>query len=274
MSFRVISSLVTASGTHLGESVELTVPHFHIHECGYSSGIKEWNFGEMLCPFWCLWHVLDKGSWIESGGERWDLGADCVVLKPAHIIHSTHSCRPAPQLWLHFSLVPDYAFETSTPCKIPLTPLLRQQISTLIDAYDATGEDSKSVLYHHAEALLNNCFARRPLPIRILPDELRRVLQRIECAPGSDLSNPSLARLTNQSLSSFIRWFELHMHQSPAAYVREVRHQKASKTLIFSDLSIEQIAAELGYPNRHYFSRAFAQHAGCGPATFRKRHGK
>jgi YesN/AraC family two-component response regulator len=53
-----------------------------------------------------------------------------------------------------------------------------------------------------------------------------------------------------------------------------VRHQKASKMLIFSDLSVEQIAEELGYPNRHYFSRVFAQNTGFGPVTFRKRHEK
>lgn len=273
MSFRVISSLVTASGIHLGELTELTVPHFQIHECGFSSRIEDWNFDEMLCPFWCLWHVMDKGSWIESGGDRWDLGADCIVLKPAHIIHSTHSCRPAPQLWLHFSLMPDYAFDASVPFKIPMNSLLRQQIKALINVYSAAEGDNR-VLYHHAAALLNNCFTQHPLPLRVLPDELRRVLQRIESTPAGDLSNATLARMTNQSLSSFIRWFELHMHQPPATYVRGVRHQKASKMLIFSDLSIEQIARETGYPNRHYFSRAFAQNAGLGPATFRKRHGK
>jgi len=273
MSFRVISSQVTAIGIHLGELIELDVPRFQIHECGFSPRIDDWNFDEMLCPFWCLWHVMDKGNWIESEGVRWDLGADCIVLKPAHIIHSLHSLKPAPQLWLHFSLMPDYAFEATAPFKIQLDPLLRQQIKTLLRIYAAAVVD-KRVLHHHAAALLNNCFAQRPLPLRVLPDELRRILQRIESAPGSDLSNATLARLANQSLSSFIRHFELHMHQPPAAYVREVRHQKASKMLIFSDLSIEQIARELGYPNRHYFSRVFAQNTGFGPVTFRKRHEK
>jgi AraC-like DNA-binding protein len=60
------------------------------------------------------------------------------------------------------------------------------------------------------------------------------------------------------------------MHQPPATYVRDVRYRKASRMLVFSEASIEQIAAELGYPNRHYFSRIFAARAGCGPATFRK----
>ena len=76
------------------------------------------------------------------------------------------------------------------------------------------------------------------------------------------------------SMCTFISWFESHMNQSPGAYVRQVRYQKASRMLILSDASIEQIAAELGYPNRHYFSRAFARHAGHGPATFRKQHRK
>ncbi len=128
------------------------------------------------------------------------------------------------------------------------------------------------MLYHHSAALLNSCLAKYALPLRVLPDNLRKVLQHIESYLASDLSNSVLARLANLSVSGFINVFEAHMNQSPAAYVRGLRYQKASRMLVFSDLSIEQISAKLGYPNRHYFSRVFAEQAGCGPAAFRKQH--
>jgi transcriptional regulator GlxA family with amidase domain len=173
-------------------------------------------------------------------------------------------------VWLHFSLIPEYAFETSTPFVVPLNALLREQLSAVMDACNAAREGNARVLYHQAKALLNTCFAAAPLPMRMLPDALRVILQLIDNEPADDLSNARLARLAGMSTSSFILWFESHMRQPPATYVRDIRYQKASRMLIFSELSIEQIAAGLGYPNRHYFSRIFAQRAGCGPATFRK----
>ena len=68
------------------------------------------------------------------------------------------------------------------------------------------------------------------------------------------------------------RWFKEYLGKKPSDYVQRIRLDKACNLLAFSDLSIEQIAAELGFTNRHYFSRAFAQDAGCGPVTFRKQH--
>lgn len=270
MSFRIISSSATRDGISLGESMELVTPRFLIHECGFQSRIEYWQSDEVLCPFWCLWHVIEKDNWVESGGARWDLGPERILLKPAHVPHSTHSSRPSGQVWLHFSLIPEYAFETSTPFAIPLNALLREQLSAVRDACNAAREEDARALYHQSKALLNACFAAHPLPMRVLPDTLRSILQLIDSEPSTDLSNARLSRLAGLSTSSFIIWFESHLHQPPATYVRDVRYQKASRMLIFSEASIEQIAAELGYPNRHYFSRIFAARAGCGPATFRK----
>jgi len=42
--------------------------------------------------------------------------------------------------------------------------------------------------------------------------------------------------------------------------------------LALSERTIDEIAAEIGLPNRYYLSRVFAKHMGCGPATFRRRH--
>jgi AraC family transcriptional regulator of arabinose operon len=39
--------------------------------------------------------------------------------------------------------------------------------------------------------------------------------------------------------------------------------------LALTDKTIDQIAVETGFPNRHYLSRMFARQVGCGPAEFR-----
>lgn len=272
MSFRVISAECAKDGVLAQRSVDTGVPHMIVHECGFAPIVDDWLIrAEVTSPFWCMWHSLEKGQWIESAGVRWDLGPDHLVFVPALVDYTPCSTNPVSQLWLHFSPVPGYAFEADSPLVIPLNALLREQIAALIKVFDSPGQHDVRIFHHYASGLLHNSLACHPLALRALPESLLALLQLIEQAPTDDLSNARLANLMNVSVSSFIRWFEAHMKQSPAAYVRHVRHQQASRLLMYSNDSIEQISADLGYPNRHYFSRAFARHAGCGPATFRKR---
>lgn len=261
-------SLHSRNALNLDESPGLLIPHFHIHECGFVENFGGWNYRNTISSFWSLWHFKNEGGWIENGNEHWKLGPECLVLSPPHIIISLRSNCPVSQLWLHFTITPGYAFDANTPFSIPLDVLLKKQVSAVQKAH----QKDPLVLNHLALSLLHTCFARHPLQQRALPEEVKVLLQRIDDNPGSDLSNSSLASLVGMSVSNFINWFEVHMSQSPGAYVREVRYQKACRMLIFSELTIKQISAKLGYPNRDYFSRVFAKYAGCGPAQYRKRH--
>jgi AraC family transcriptional regulator of arabinose operon len=271
VSFSEVQSPLTGIGLWLDEPLELTAPQFRIHECGYTpEKLDDWNSGPVSSLFWCLWYAQDEGTWVESNGKRWDLSPDRILFAPAQVVNSTHSIRPVRHLWLHFSLLPAYAYDAAEPFTIPLNALLRAQLDVFIEAYCNAGHDWVNVLYSYSSALLYNCFARHPLPLRPLPDSIRAVLEEIDKSPGNVLSNTRMARLANLSLSSFAEHFKTYMHRSPASYVRYVRCERASQLLVYSDLSIEQIAAELGFPNRYYFTRSFTRHTGHAPAAFRK----
>jgi len=41
---------------------------------------------------------------------------------------------------------------------------------------------------------------------------------------------------------------------------------------VLSEETIDQIAEDAGFANRHHMSLVFKKLAGCGPATFRRRH--
>ena len=67
-------------------------------------------------------------------------------------------------------------------------------------------------------------------------------------------------------MRSFHEW----LHETPAKYVQRVRIRKACAMLAGSDISIKQIAAEVGFANRHHFSRVFSTHTGISPARYRR----
>jgi transcriptional regulator GlxA family with amidase domain len=104
-----------------------------------------------------------------------------------------------------------------------------------------------------------------------MPERLLEVLSLIQRAPHTDLSNAFLAERAGMSLERFIRVFREHAGITPAAYVLSTRLRLAGESLALSDKTIDQIAVENGFPNRHYFTRMFARQFGCGPAEFRAR---
>lgn len=55
-------------------------------------------------------------------------------------------------------------------------------------------------------------------------------------------------------------------------YVTKKRMQAAAELLKNSELSITEIALKVGYIDNQYFSRAFKQHLGSSPSSYRKEH--
>ncbi|MGQ3468071.1 helix-turn-helix domain-containing protein, partial [Xanthomonas campestris] len=44
---------------------------------------------------------------------------------------------------------------------------------------------------------------------------------------------------------------------------------EAGRSLRYTSMSVQQVAADLGFFDAAYFSRFFARHAGCSPSHFR-----
>jgi transcriptional regulator GlxA family with amidase domain len=118
---------------------------------------------------------------------------------------------------------------------------------------------------------LHVVFAGLETPVTELPPPLLQVLGLIARAPHTRLSNRLLAERAGLSVERFIRSFREHTGQTPAAYVLAHRIRLAGEALALTDKTIDQIANECGFPNRHYLSRMFARHIGCGPAEYRAR---
>lgn len=87
---------------------------------------------------------------------------------------------------------------------------------------------------------------------------------------------PSVAALaTRFALSErhFARLFSAHTGISPAAYIERARIERAAALLLRTDDPIKHVAALVGYPDVHGFTRSFARVVGCPPGVFRKSRG-
>jgi AraC-like DNA-binding protein len=249
---------------------------FLIHESGYQPALEDWNHEGVDSPFWRFYHNPKPGCSLRYKGRKIALEPKSCVLIPADTVFDCVGPVRACHLWAHFTVSRPGVAITPEPIVIAMNDVLdvlcRSVIATHCEPVNP-GRDHR--LHHQTAALLHAAFAmmnesKHAPP----PDQLIEVLALIHRAPHSDLSNHLLAARAGLSVEKFIRAFREHTGQTPAAYVIATRVRAAQEVLALTDKSVDQVAIECGFANRHYFSRMFARAVGCGPAEFRLRQWK
>ncbi len=88
----------------------------------------------------------------------------------------------------------------------------------------------------------------------------------------SNLTIEELSRLCNLSLSSFKREFKKIYNDNPANYFINEKLKKAKELLTISDMSISEIAYEVGFNDPLYFTRLFKKKESITPSAYRTNH--
>lgn len=85
----------------------------------------------------------------------------------------------------------------------------------------------------------------------------------------SNLKLDQLAKLSNLSLSSFKRSFQKEYNDSPTNYINRRRLEKAKQLLALTEMSVGEIAFEVGFQDSLYFTRLFKNKIGVPPTKYR-----
>ena len=97
------------------------------------------------------------------------------------------------------------------------------------------------------------------LAVRFIHDNLGRPLPLAEIAAQVHVSPRHLARLVTRFTGV-----------TPAQYITHARLDRARALLRHSPLPIKEIAAAVGYPDVHHFTRVFSARYDCPPGEFRR----
>lgn len=74
--------------------------------------------------------------------------------------------------------------------------------------------------------------------------------------------------------TSYVRsLFQRYLCKSPKAYLSILRYEHAKKLLLYTRLTLKEIAAACGYSDEFHFSKAFKQLSGQPPSQLRSREG-
>ncbi len=240
--------------------------------CGYIPENRQWNFSQVFSTYWRLYLNFGPGHHIIHNGHSLPLTPGRFVLIPENVLFHCHSPKGAPgHLYVHFSLPPGRASLLDAPLSVPAGPLGVGMAKELSRTIAHSGQERAE---HQAAALVHWAFShvagKKPLT-RLPSPSLQKALSLIETRLGGDLSNPAIARASGISVRCLVRTFHDEFRESPQRHVRKMRLREAARRLAHGPDSIEQIAGDLGFPNRFYFTRCFTRLMQWPPAEFRRR---
>jgi transcriptional regulator GlxA family with amidase domain len=104
-------------------------------------------------------------------------------------------------------------------------------------------------------------------------DRLAELASWIATNPQRDLSITVLADRACLSPRHFIRRFKAAFGQSPGAFVQDRRLDEARRRLTAENISIDAIAASVGFQSTDAFRRAFRHRFRITPTRYRRNFG-
>jgi AraC-like DNA-binding protein len=127
----------------------------------------------------------------------------------------------------------------------------------------ANGESAKA-------AAANNGVKPTELTGALQEKRLRKILQVIESDAPRHIQ--ALAVECHLSQSHLQHLFKQHTGLGLGHLLNERRLQRAADLLVGSDMSIKEVACEVGYEHTSSFTRAFARHFEMPPRRYRQIH--
>ena len=105
-----------------------------------------------------------------------------------------------------------------------------------------------------------------------IPEKIELLRKQLDAAQGTRFSLAEYAGSCECSESALIRSFRRYYKTTPHEYLMESKIQEAENYLLYTGLSVKEIAAELAFSDQYHFSNTFKSRKGYSPSEFRKLH--
>lgn len=104
----------------------------------------------------------------------------------------------------------------------------------------------------------------------LAPWAARRCIELMRARLAEDISLDELAAEARLSVFHFARMFKQSVGVPPRVYMTRLRVERACELLERTNLSITQIAQEVGYSSNQVLARVFVRHRHMSPSDFRR----
>lgn len=256
-----------------GEKAETVCPEVQIRvlTCAFYRDFH-WYPRNHAAPYWRFYWNESAGATVTLQKRDYPLVPDLFMLIPPNTPFVPRNSRPMQHFFVHFLVSPPYDRVNACILSGPASAAALSTVQDIIHVLN-TGQVLPAPLTVRLLGLLYSALAWVPgahLPSHDLDARIARIQAHMDEHLAEPLRNADLATLAGMSTTAFIRFFGAQTGQSPRQYLTNRRLDKACLRLHFSDATVEAIAADCGFCDRHYFTRVFARARGVGPVEFRR----
>jgi AraC-like DNA-binding protein len=136
---------------------------------------------------------------------------------------------------------------------------------------------NKIPLLDRSGMIIGSAGLTRPLKAAALPAGPEAgfglLLEHIRDHFSTTLTNQQMAAVVHMSTRAFERKFQQSFHVTPQQYLRKLRMRLASRTLVFTNLSLAEVSQQSGFSDQSHFTREFRRHFGRTPREYREHYG-
>jgi AraC-like DNA-binding protein len=270
-----------------------------IHCCRYWK-LAEWELNNLSFPFWRLYYNSLPGAEIVFSDNCYSLQSDQLFLIPPYTSFSTQLKKRAGErlngsrmtsedqlyhlkaqgmvdhLFIHFNLGFQadqlnpgiYQLKTNTGIQQMLDKI--KQATVRDNSW--FGQSTTLLLYELIIQMVNQIPTERWKNTKF-DYRVMKVIDYIEKHFNEKISNDSLAHTTAMATNSLLRLFKQNTGITLQQFIQQKRIEKAVMLMHHQQASIEQIAENCGFSDRHHFSKVFKRTTGISPAAYRSLHG-
>lgn len=211
------------------------------------------SYAQLIFP---LYGMID----IYTESKKYTLDEDCVLFLPSYNIHSFNSIGPNKFLIVN---IPNYMLpknkvsSINNAIELTLTEKWKAIRFLLLDECESDNNSYtiSKLVYYFIPIILNNSNSKS--------------IDYINKHFNENISLSTLANIENYSTTYYSEWFKKKMNISLAEYIQNLRIQRAKELLGNTDLSILQIAYEVGYNYESSLTRVFKLTEGITPKKYR-----
>jgi AraC family transcriptional regulator len=279
--------------SHLGRSpilssINLNWQEIYLEYGKYSAGETPEHSDRATDIFIYQFRALQSLRW-KVNGQSWQENAiaqNAIAIVPANVLHklSWEAQIETIKISLSPDLIARVAWESIAPANVEIEPTfarydpliahLGRALKSLLET-----EAKQSRLYAESVAtmlsahlLQHYCASKAPLPQDFTggmpPYKLRQAIAYINDSLEEDLSLSAIASEVGISQYHFARLFKQAMGVSVHQYVIQRRVETAKQLLLRRQLSITEIALQVGFANPSHLSQHFKRIVGVTPTVF------
>ncbi len=249
---------------------ELPVPlEFSLFRYGYDIRRSDISYTHPAPAFERLFLFYRRGGVIRIGGEEHEFQPGRFYLLPGHLPFEVTYFERSELLYAHWSAA-DFTHR----------PLLRSR--TGLFSFDASGwRELLPKLWRRGEhpAVASAAVAALWPVLQgelegmkseyLLFQRFRPVFDYVREQPPALLRVGEMAERMGITQAAFSRLFSQVFGTPPKSYLEEIYLARARELLLFTPLSVDAVARELGHEHPHYFHTRFPRLTGATPGEFR-----